>query len=71
MIETMPLISLTAFVIAFIAILFVARAGFEIFVYFTEKKSPSSVRAQDRRIETASKAVKNYYNRNYDEIKGA
>lgn len=67
MFSTAPLFSMSAFIIGFIAVLLIGRALSE----YRHNKSPSSVGAQDRRIKTASKAVKNYYNRNYDEIKGA
>lgn len=56
------MISLQTFVIGYIAILFIARAFAEIYVYLEERKKPAKP-WQRSSEQSSNNAIQNYYNR--------
>ena len=64
MIDVEPVMSLSTFIIGFLALLLIARAGVEVYVYYSEKKKKSpSNRGNDRTSRrTTNEAVRRYYN---------
>jgi len=63
MIEVLPMMSLSAFLVGLLLFLLMGRAIVELYLS-KQKKSPQDVAASSERVKTASKAVENYYIKN-------
>lgn len=62
-----PIIGIQAFIIGYIAIIFIARLGVEAYVWYTDNRgnanSPTNRGNDQAGIRTTSNAVQRYYNR--------
>lgn len=63
MIDVEPLMSLSTFIIGFLAVLLIGRAIAEVFVYYSERQNKSPSNRGDRTSRrTTNEAVRRYYN---------